>query len=339
MKTFRLLFFATLIVTAVSSCDIIFGTDDPDDPDNPSGSKAPKGAVSGLFTINSSGSQVYFSKGNLQYQASTGTWRFAEHQWDYVGGSRRYDETVKNGTVASSDNCKIDVNYSGWIDLFGWGTSGWSGGAHCCNPYDSDRNADLYVVGDSMNNSLTGDYANADWGVYNAISNGGNKAGLWRTLSSAEWEYVLNKRSGDRFAKAIVNDIPGLILLPDGWDSSVYEFKYPGRARENWNINVIAESLWENTLEPAGAVFLPAAGLRHAYYSQIGDGWVISVTNDPTYKNPQCYYWSTTSYPGNYPTLRQALCMTADGSSVRGDYKYDYNRSNGMSVRLVCDVK
>lgn len=26
--------------------------------------------------------KVYFSHGNLQYQASTNTWRFAENQWD-----------------------------------------------------------------------------------------------------------------------------------------------------------------------------------------------------------------------------------------------------------------
>ena len=30
-----------------------------------------------------------------------------------------------------------------------------------------------------MNNNLTGKYADADWGVYNAVSNGGKKAGLW----------------------------------------------------------------------------------------------------------------------------------------------------------------
>ena len=334
MKTIRLLFLAALAVAAVSSCEIL-GIDDL----GSDGGDAPKGAVNGLFPINSSGSQVYFSKGNLQYQASSDTWRFAEHQWDYVGGSRRYDETVKNGTVSGSDNCKIGANYSGWIDLFGWGTSGWASGAKCSMPYDADRDADSYVVGDSMNNSLTGNYANADWGVNNAISNGGNKAGLWRTLTSAEWEYVLNKRSGDRFAKATVNSIPGLILLPDGWDSSVHEFKWPGRAGENWNSNVIDKSLWENTLEPAGAVFLPAAGVRHTYYSQKGDGWVLSVTDDATYKSPQCYYWSTTSDPGNFPTLRHALCMTASSSSVSGNYTYDYNRANGMSVRLVYDVK
>ena len=46
---------------------------------------APTGAINGLFSVSPS-KQVYFSQGNLQYQASTNTWRFAEHQYDYVGG-------------------------------------------------------------------------------------------------------------------------------------------------------------------------------------------------------------------------------------------------------------
>ncbi len=49
----------------------------------------------GVFSIRAN-KQVTFSPGNLQYQASTGTWRFAENQWDYA--------------------------QSGWQDLFGWGT-------------------------------------------------------------------------------------------------------------------------------------------------------------------------------------------------------------------------
>lgn len=333
MKRFLSCASALSVLLAVAACDIF-----PINPDDPGNNAAPKGAVNGLFTINGSGSQVYFSKGNLQYQASTGTWRFAEHQWDYVGGSRRDDETVQNGTVANSDNCKVDVNYSGWIDLFGWGTSGWNSGADCYAPYESSREAKRYLPGDDQDNNLTGDYANADWGVYNAISNGGNKAGLWRTLSSDEWEYVLNKRSGDRYAKATVNDIPGLILLPDGWDASVYEFKYPNRPKEAWDSHVIAKSLWENTLEPAGAVFLPAAGYRSTYYSQKGDGWVLTVNYDATDKRPHCCYWSTTNAPG-YTTLlyARAYYMCAYWQEVTGNTTYDGNRSNAMSVRLVRD--
>ena len=43
----------------------------------------PKDAINGLFTVNSSNKRVYFAKGNLQYV--NGEWRFAEHQYDYLG--------------------------------------------------------------------------------------------------------------------------------------------------------------------------------------------------------------------------------------------------------------
>ena len=85
------------------------------------------GILPGAFSV-SADQQVYFSQGNLQYQASTNTWRFAEHQWDYVGGtgaSYPYDEcgnVYANGVKCS--NNEISSNYSGGIDLFGWGTSG-----------------------------------------------------------------------------------------------------------------------------------------------------------------------------------------------------------------------
>ena len=326
-----------MLLAVLTSCDGLVRPDD--DPDGPGGSviKAPDGAVPGLFTINGRGSQVFFSKGNLQYKASADTWRFAENQWDYVGGTREKDATIRSGNVSGSDNCKISPTYSGWIDLFGWGTSGWDSGAACSEPYDSNRDADNYMPGNSMNNNLTGNYAEADWGVYNAISNGGNKAGLWRTLSSDEWEYVLNGRSGNRYAKATVNNVAGLILLPDGWDGSVYELKDINRERAGWDANVIAESTWTRTLEPAGAAFLPAAGVRTTYYSQIGDGRVISIRYSRDEDNPACYYWSTTSDPGSSPTLRHALFMSAYWQSVNGNSTYDYNRSEGMSVRLVQD--
>ena len=33
--------------------------------------------------------KVHFSKGNLQYQASTNTWRFAEKQYDIIGDANK----------------------------------------------------------------------------------------------------------------------------------------------------------------------------------------------------------------------------------------------------------
>ena len=52
------------------------------------------GTLPGLFTINVSGEKVVFSQGNLQYQASTNTWRFAEHQYDYIGKAQALLEAI-----------------------------------------------------------------------------------------------------------------------------------------------------------------------------------------------------------------------------------------------------
>ena len=165
-------------------------------------SNVPEGAINGKFTINSSGDQVYFSQGNLQYRASTDTWRFAENQWDYVGTQIPDANGNVGGTVSGSDNNNISQTYTGWIDLFGWGTSGWNCGNTYYHPWDT-YNLSGSSYGPAGVYNLIGTYANSDWGVYNSISNGGNQSNQWRALSKAEWKYVFDDRttdSGIRFA-------------------------------------------------------------------------------------------------------------------------------------------
>ncbi|MBR3947124.1 MAG: hypothetical protein IKJ56_08520, partial [Bacteroidales bacterium] len=160
------------------------------------------GAIQGEFSVSAT-KKVYFSQGNLQYQASTSIWRFAENQYDVIG----------------RDNTNISSTYSGWIDLFGWGTSGWNSGANAYQPYSTSESYSDYYPGGDYTNNLTGSYANADWGVYNKISNGGNSAGKWRTLTNSEWNYVISNRTDARYLRgtATVNGVNGLILLPDNW--------------------------------------------------------------------------------------------------------------------------
>ena len=207
----------------------------------------PVGAINGLFTINVDGDQVYFSQGNLQYQASSDTWRFAENQWDYIG----------------EDNNKISPIYNGWIDLFGWGTSGYNHGANCYQPWSTSlTNSDYYAYGYYFYN-LNDQNDKADWG-YNPISNGNNTNKQWRTLTQPEWDYVINTRSTTsdiRYAKANVNGMNGVILLPDDWNSSNYSLSNANSPTASFSSNMLSASLW-NILESVGAVFLPAAGYR-----------------------------------------------------------------------------
>ena len=228
---------------------------------------APTGAIDGKFTINDNGDQVYFSQGNLQYQASTDTWKFADNQFDYVG----------------STNSNISSTYSGWIDLFGWGTSGYNHGANCYQPWStSTNNSDYYAYGNDQYN-LYDQTGQADWG-YNPISNGGNTANQWRTLTQPEWNYVLHTRtttSGIRYAKANVNNVNGMILLPDDWSASTYSLSNTNSSGASFSSNTMTASQW-STLEQAGAVFLPATGNRYGTsVNNVGYGvyWSTSCSN------------------------------------------------------------
>ena len=274
----------------------------------------PTGAIFGLFSISAT-QQVWFSQGNLQYKASTNTWRFATNQWDYVGGTEYNGNHV--GNLSGNSNNNISPTYSGWIDLFGWGTSGYNHGAVCYQPWStSSTNSNYYAYGQSTYN-LYDQTGKADWG-YNQISNGGNIEDQWRTLTPSEWVYVFNQRnttSGKRYAMAQVNGVNGVILLPDNWSASYYSlnnYNYYG----SYTNNVISSSNWTNFLEAHGAVFLPAAGYRinGTQFGAAGHG----------------FYW--TSKPSSPPE--------AVGLHFLGNYAlaFDgYDRSRGCSIRLVQD--
>lgn len=270
-------------------------------------SQAPTGAINGKFTINDSGSKVYFSRGNLQYQASTNTWRFAESQWNYVGG----------------ENNGISESYSGWIDLFGWGTSGWNCGNTYYRPWDSNNScAECYGPPGQYN--LSGSYAHSDWGVHNAIINGGSQAGLWRTLTLIEWVYVFNRRStssGIRYAKAEVAGVNGVILLPDDWSTSFYSLNSTNQSGAPFHSNEINSSVWTNNLQAHGAVFLPAAGYRFGasvnFPGSYGAYWSASFNN--------------ATYSGHASGVHFSWAdIITTGSTLR---------CYGRSVRLVCPAE
>ena len=305
----------------------------------------------GVFTV-AEGKTVAFASGNLQYNAAQGshycadgsvqqgTWRFAEHQYDYIGDA----------------NSNISQTYDGWIDLFGWGTSGYNNTANDPSalryqPWDkakseintiptdsvlncetveitgeceweytyADATYNYYGYGPSTNMpdpNLTGTSANYDWGVYNAISNAGNKAGLWRTLSSAEWAYLFNTRKDAQFlwSQGKVNGVVGVIILPDGFKNpSDISWTYQAN---NWTTNTYTTEQWA-TLEALGAVFLPASGYRNGaiVYGVQGRG----------------YYWSSSYYSS---INAYSLYFYSD----RLLPQYYYNRFCGYSVRLVQDL-
>ena len=279
--------------------------------------QGPVGAIGGRFTINNNGDQVYFSQGNLQYQASTNTWRFAENQWDYVGQGE-YGTVYENGVKCQ--NMLLSETYNGWIDLFGWGTSGYNHGAACYQPWSiSDRYSFYYAYGNYMRH-LYNETGQADWG-FNAISNGGNQINQWRTLTIEEWQYVFDMRnpsSGIRFTKAQVNGVNGVILFPDDWNMSIFDINKPNEYNASYDNNVINSSEWIYSLQANGAVFFPASGMRYA-----GDGM--------DGLNTCGCYWSSKYYDNT---------KASDFEFYMPDLIFSNRlRYMGFSVRLVCPAE
>jgi len=139
------------------------------------------------------------------------------------------------------------------------------------------------------------------------------------TLS--EWDYVFNSRStssGIRYAKATVNSVNGVILLPDDWSSSYYSLSNTNNGSASFSSNVISSSDWTNNLQSHGAVFLPAAGLRNG----------TSVD----YVHNNGLYWSASYYDSN----NAQIVGFFNGLLYTDNWGYRYY---GHSVRLVCPAE
>lgn len=259
------------------------------------------GAIMYEFSVSPT-QKVYFSQGNLQYNAALGshlcadgttkpgTWRFAEHQYDICLFNCQY----------ASATC------TEWQDLFAYGTSGYNG----CNPYlFSGSLTPGYKYRDYCTTSIAG--TNYDWGVYNAISNGGNQPNIWRTLTSDEVSYLMDTRKDAEILhfKAIVNGTKGYVFLPDTWSA----FFFPDYSK----FMHLTLPQW-TSLESMGAVFLPAAG---------------QYTGDPQLS----YYWNTVETSAYWTSSEGNGINTAVMFACIGDCKSFIQ--SGSSVRLVKDVE
>jgi len=251
---------------------------------------ATEGALRGRFAISATDT-VAFSRGNLQYQPSTSTWRFAENQWDFVGtanGRIRHYQYSPEGWVWT---------YKGWLDLFGWGTGN--------NPTAS-----------TSTNSNYGSFT--DWGR-NAISNGGKKANLWRTLTKDEWDYLFRGRenAASLYANGTVSGVNGSILLPDNWVIPAdLHFKPSNSTDSTAAPNNYTADEWM-FMEMAGAVFLPIT------YERSMD-WQSEYCT-AVYQENTARYWTSTPNGTNGAYYYIPLAPNV----------YQDNRYVGKAVRLV----
>ena len=231
--------------------------------------------------------RVEFAPGNLYYNGADNGhkmnanlpsgWNFYEHQWDcYPSGTELATELME-------------------ISLFTWGYGDWS----------TDYSTTSYQTG--LDVTMT------DWGSH-AI--GSDPAGTWRTLSRAEWNYLLGfdpeqYEQTDSYGRPDAKNLcgwkelddgehNGLVILPDGTEDPETVMG---------SINSTAD------LATYGAVFLPAAGGRY--------GTVVYDVGS------HGYYWSGTPSE-DYEDHAYDMYFYSGYVSVSNDY-----RVNGNAVRLV----
>ena len=265
-------------------------------------------SASGKFSVSSS-KQVVFAPGNLQYHTGSHQWRFAENQYDVIG----VDDNIRIG----------EPELSVWIDLFAWSCSSTYYGV---NP--SNKDADY-----------TGEFV--DWGEL--FGRG------WYTPSKDDFQYILFGRTNasNLRAEGTVNGVHGLILLPDNWTLPEGLTFLPGYiGNEEYTENVYSLAQWE-TMEDAGAVFLPHAGSRTGGYGNMWNGSVeATFVNDETgfyswVDNVQIYgyYWSSTLHPDPERSNLVYYLITPGLDAALENYTapalWTRERRRGNSVRLV----
>lgn len=278
----------------------------------------PLGILPGLFSV-ANGKQVQFSQGNLQYigSASTPYWRFADNQWDILGTSTNQNSDLQN----------VDR------DLFGYGTSGYNG----IMPYMTSTSPSAYP-----SVAFTGENVNYDWGVFNAISNGGNSAGLWRTLNNTmpddigtggdwhchggEWDYLIYDRDNNsayhsegKYLSGTgtltlnnLTEVFGVFLLPDNY------YDLPGAKQQAGS-----KFSWTYTqaeITQYNIVFLPRAGGRSGTTVNTDNGNYWSSSNNPKNADRACNIWFDATH----------LIQTGSTPS--------FYKQNGYAVRVVVDV-
>ena len=284
------------------------------------------------FSVSST-QKVYFSRANLRYNDNTHVWSFHENQIDGCFG-QAYGTNIPQTNSAP-------VGYE--MDRFSWGFQ---------SPTTTGEND--WVDGSRNLNWNDG----TDWGCALRNTAYGN---YWRTLTSAEWNYLLNNtsRGSNRFLKAniglidIYNPnleitytqkfISGMFIAPDNFDLSQYTFSqtFLGKAWNKANTTHSVGITDANTLLDAGCVFLPALGYRvsNSTTNAYVDYYYISDSPGNTYLDG--YYWSANGGP-------QMANSTQTPKAEFLEFYYNANkmpsssnvqtRDLGMCVRLVWDA-
>lgn len=265
----------------------------------------------GTFSV-SAGKTVTFSQGNLYWNGNK--WRFEDNQYDFP--------------ITWDPN---HIGHFAWINDEVKAVSGtWD------KSWAKERTS-LFT-----NDPVDSQSPNSDFQVYEA-------RGKYRTLSTKEWNYLLNERkvnggTGEGYTYQNVFDteiegrkVFGIFVFPDGFTK-----------QSNWKT---VYTTWD-AINAAGIVFLPAAGFREGtemyvnpFIQDLGYYWTSSLNQTP--KNPESLYFDTVvedrklSFEHNAATDdAQSIRLVADSDPAIGTIyifdgivgKYVGNTSDGKKL-------
>lgn len=233
------------------------------------------------FTINNGGNKVVFASGNLQWSSTDG-WKFAEHDYDYLGNA----------------NCSTHTDCFGWNSDSDYGRTIWNGYAGNDGTFaDWGNNSEL---GEGWR---TLDTAEMRYIFFKRSNNVIFNDGIIGSLL---------------FTKATVNNTPGVILFPDGEVCLTVEGKGLGYAYNTFDSYVFTAAEWDEVFRPAGCVFLPVTGyVMNERFQTYPYGLYWTSVPMGTDKACTLYIWTgAATSPGpnlstNYDGTRQS------GNSVR----------------------
>lgn len=257
----------------------------------------PAGALLGKFSV-SSDRQVYFSQGNLWlgnwiYDRTMETeYYFEDHQWQH--------QPLRDSTWLMSH--RNHFFWSKFQEITLWDLFP-----------DPENHA---TTEDVIFTNETETTPRKDFGV---VVNGKRRVGLWRTLSYAEWHYLLEERPMTYGKPRYTNWWGGVkVEEPIFYGVFIYPDDYNGKPVDK---NLFT---WKE-LNDAGVAFLPMAGIRERTK-------IVQMPGAPYHVG---WYWSSTPDSKN---VRNA-CSVYIADMEKPKYEDCTYRGKAFSIRLVRDVR
>ena len=257
----------------------------------------PAGALKGKFSV-SADRQVYFSQGNLWlgnwiYDRTMDTeYYFEDHQWQH--------QPLRDSTWLMSH--RNHFFWSKFQEITLWDLFP-----------DPENHA---TTEDVIFTNETETTPRKDFGV---VINGKRRVGLWRTLSYAEWHYLLEERPMTYGKPRYTNWWGGVkVEEPIFYGVFIYPDDYNGKQVDK---NLFT---WKE-LNDAGVAFLPMAGIRERTK-------IVQMPGAPYHVG---WYWSSTPDSKN---VRNA-CSVYVADMEKPKYEDNTYRGKAFSIRLVRDVR